>query len=97
MKFTPEFISMAAGVLISLAFSYVPGLKDKFQALTPDYKRLAMLLALLIVSLGSLGVACLGRYDGLTCDNDGLWRVIEVFILAAIANQTAYQLTPKGE
>jgi hypothetical protein len=38
-----ETLAMAAGALLSLAFSYVPGLGDRYGALTPAAKRLVML------------------------------------------------------
>ena len=90
-----EFLSLSAGVTLSLAFSYIPGAKDWFAGLAPNYKRLVMLGSLLLVALGIFGLACLGRYDAITCDIDGAWQVGEVFLFAAIGSQGAYALTPK--
>lgn len=92
---TYQLLSTVAGIVLSLLFSYVPGLKDKFNALAPDQKRGVMLILLLATAAGFLGVSCLGRYGGLTCDADGSWKALEVFILAAIANQAAFALTPR--
>ena len=94
MKSTSVFAFI---LVLSLAFSYIPGLNAKFAALQSDYKRLIMLGALLVVSAGALGLACIGRFDAYTCDVDGVWQALETFVLAAIANQSAYALTPKGE
>ena len=91
-----QVVSLAAGILLSLIFSYFPGVKEWFNGLSGDYKRLIMLGSLLLVSLGIFGLGCLGRYEGVTCDVDGLWQVGEVFLLAAIANQSTYTLTNKG-
>ena len=90
-----EQISLIVGVLLSLVFSYVPGIKDEFNKLVPNQKRVVMLVLLMIVPLGAFGLSCAGRGDFYVCDYDGLWAVLESFILAAIANQGAYALTPK--
>ena len=94
---TPELLASVSGVVLSLAFSYVPGLNKKFDALQSDYKRLVMLGVLLLTAAGALGLSCIGRFDAVSCDVDGVWQMVEVFIYAAVANQSAYALTPKGE
>ena len=45
----PEVLSAAAGVLLSLAFSYLPGLNGWFSSLDGTHKRLVMLAALVLV------------------------------------------------
>lgn len=90
-----EFLSLAAGVLLSLVFSYVPGLNAKFKALQADYQRLIMLAALALASIGVFGVACLGWIDvGVSCDQEGALAVLQAFVLALIANQSAYAISP---
>ena len=90
-----ELLASIAGILISLAFSYIPKLKDKYAALSGEYKRLAMLGALLVAALGVMGVSCLDWYILVSCDVAGVKELIEIFILAAIANQSTFLLTPK--
>ena len=92
-----EFLSSIAGVALSLFFSYVPGLREKFHALESDYKRLVMLGALLLSALAVLGLSCVGWYDLVSCDQAGIKELIELFFVGAIANQSAYMLTPKGK
>jgi len=48
---SPETLSSLAAILLSQAFSYIPGLSDKFATLDGTHKRLIMLAALLLVSL----------------------------------------------
>lgn len=95
---TPDILAAVAGILLSLAFSYAPSrlkLKQKFDALGSNDKRLVMLTLLALGSVGALALTCAGRYEALTCDADGVWLAIVVFIKAAIANQSAYLLSPK--
>ena len=90
-----ELLIVIAGVVLSLLFSYVPRLKDWFDPLWSNQKRLIMLAALLLSAGGVFALACFGKYDLVVCDAAGAWNMLEYFVLAAIANQTAYQLSPK--
>ena len=115
---SPELISTVAGILLSLGFSYIPGLADWFNRLGeyPDgthdggtRKRLVMLALLLLVPAGAFGLACSGWLEAVgsnggrpdaglplpACDRPGLVGLAWSFILAAMANQSAYKLTPK--
>jgi hypothetical protein len=95
---TSETLSLIAGATLSLAFSYLPGLHERFAALDPTRKRLVM-LALLVLSAGAVyGLSCLGwglRWGILlTCDRDGLAGLLEQLLLAVIANQGVYAISP---
>ena len=91
-----ELLASIAGIVFSLAFSYVPGLKDKFEQLDSGYKQLSMLGVLLLVALGTFGLSCAGLVDvGITCDKAGAMGLVSVFISALIANQATYMITPK--
>jgi len=89
-----ETLSAVAGVLLSLAFSYVPGLSAWYETLSGVYKRLVMLACLLLVAIGAFGLSCSGWWAFVSCDRAGIVGLIEAFIMAAIANQSAHQLTP---
>jgi hypothetical protein len=91
-----EDISMAAGVLLSLGFSYVPGLREKFDRLSPTQKRLLMLALLVLVSGSVFGLSCLNTPLYGTCDQDSAWTLLRALILAVIANQSTYALSPKA-
>lgn len=92
-----EFLGLVAGAGLSLLFSYVPKLKDWFGSLEGDYKRLIMLGALLLSAAGVMGLSCANWYDLVACDQAGFKELVEVFFMAALANQGAYALTPKGK
>ena len=95
---TAEYLAGIAGVVLSLVFSYVPGLNTWFSGLDGTIKRLAMLVLLVVVALGSFGLACSGWGADfglkLTCDRTGLIGLLQALGLAVIANQSAYAITP---
>ena len=92
---TVEQLALAAGTVLSLLFSYVPKFKDWFDKLEGNEKRLIMLASLFVTAAGIFGLACTGKFDiAVACDLDGALGMFELFILAAIANQAAYKLSP---
>ncbi len=94
---TSDQLSAGAGIVLSLAFSYAPGLRDRFAALSGEHKRLFMLAALIIVSLGSFALTCGGLLGGtaIQCSKDGAVNLLWAFVAATIANQAAFLISPK--
>ena len=93
---TPEMLAGVAGIILSLIFSYVPGLNAKFALLDGIYKRLVMLGLIFLVALGVFGLSCAGLFNYVTCDQGGAWLLLGIFIQAAIANQSAYLVSPEA-
>lgn len=91
---TVEQLGAIAGVILSLLFSYVPGLSDKFNALEPVVKRLIMAGLLLLVAIGALALSCANIIVTVECTQAGLIALINVYIAALVANQAAYMITP---
>lgn len=91
-----ELLAGIGGVVFSLLFSYFPGLSKWYGPLLPDKKRLIMLGVLVASALGIFGLACVEIYNLVSCNAVGAWALVEYFVLAAIANQAAYQLSPKA-
>ena len=91
---TETTLASLAGIALSLAFSYIPGLRDKYASLTADYKRLVMIVALLLVSICIFAAGCLGYAPKVTCDMPGVQVLLGYFIASALANQSTYMLTP---
>lgn len=78
-------LAIISGTVLSLVLSYVPGARDWWNGLQPDYKRLGMLG---LLAATSVGVCWYGQgFEWQEC--------LEFFVVAAIANQTAYSLSPK--
>lgn len=94
---TPETLAMIAGIIISLLFSYIPGLNVKFAALAPEVKRLIMLGILLAISAAAVGLACgnIIVITGFVCNQAGITTIVWSFILAVIANQSIYSISPQ--
>jgi uncharacterized membrane protein YbhN (UPF0104 family) len=84
-----------AGVLLSLGFGYIPGLRDKFGALDGTQKALVMAGLLLAAAVGVFALSCWGPYEYATCDEAGAWKLVELFIAALVANQATYQIAVK--
>ena len=104
---TPTLLSSLAGITLSLIFSYIPGISSLYEALTATYKRLVMLFLLAVVSIGAFGFACLGWlslfYDqgavpgAVACTEQGGVELLTAFVLALVANQSTYLITPKPD
>jgi hypothetical protein len=93
-----EEISAAAGVLLSLGFSYVPGLNDRYARLDPTRKRLVMLGLLALVAGAVYGLACLEYpFDRplAACSVQGAGGLLRMLVIAAVANQSAFALSPR--
>ena len=92
-------LALISGAVLSLLFSYIPGLNVKFAELGSEVKRLIMAVLLLIVAGSIYGLSCAGWGASfgiaVTCDQVGLMNLIQVFVLALIANQSAYAITPQ--
>jgi len=97
---TTQLTSIAA-VILSLAFSYLPGLSDWYAAQTSEAKRLAMLGLLVLVAAGTFSLACAGFGPklGITlaCDQQGAFGLLQTLIMALVANQATYLITPKSQ
>jgi hypothetical protein len=96
---TAQLLSAIAGVVLSLAFSYIPGLNTKFAAFDVQTKKLSMLGLLVVVAAGVFGLACTkyGVMLGipLACTEAGGVELLKILGAAAIANQATFQLTPQ--
>jgi hypothetical protein len=96
---TAESLSLIAGTTLSLVFSYFPGARSWFDGYSPEIRRLIMLALLVCSACIVYGLSCLGWAAewgiSLTCDRSGLFGLIEQLVLAIIANQSIYAITPR--
>lgn len=90
-----EQLAAIAGAILSLLFSYVPGLSDWYGALESTQKRLLMAALLLLVAAGVFGASCGGIWTAVTCDKAGALGLVNALIAALVANQATYTLSPQ--
>lgn len=84
---TPESLAAAAGLALSLALAYVPGLKDRYAPLSPSAKAQWMGLLLVIVAGVTLAYNCQWETACITSD----WKLaFDVLVAALVANQATY-------
>ena len=95
-QLTPEILGTIAGAVLSLLFSYIPGLNAWFAAFDETRKRGIMALLLLIVALAVFGLGCAGIVViGLACSSQGAIQLAWIYILAIIGNQSVFSLSPR--
>jgi len=98
---SPEALSGAAGVVLSLLFSYVPQLRTWYQGLNGNNKRLVMLGFLAVITVGIYGLACLGVADEFgfqaSCDQNGALALAQVFFWAVVGSQATFLISPRPE
>lgn len=92
---TAELLAGIAGTVVSVLFSYLPGLSGAYDALDNTTKRLVMAGVLLVVTAAVYGLSCANVFSYFTCDKAGIFKAVEIFIAALVANQATYLVTPK--
>lgn len=99
---TADLLSSVSGVILSLLFSYLPGLSDWYGGLVGDKKRIIMLGMLALVAAGMYALDCGGvlvkfapSLAGMCSAADGWVDVLRAFVAAMIANQSAFALSPQ--
>lgn len=93
---TSEQLAALAGVLLSLAFFYIPGIRTWYEARDETQKSAVMAVAILAVALAVFALSC-GAFIkvGITCDQNGLWQLATDYVAALVANQSTYTLARK--
>ena len=93
----PALISGIAGAVLSLGFTYIPGLSDWYAAQTKQVKQLIMLGCLVLATFGAYAVTCWDLFSipGLVCGEPGIKTLIVAFAAAMVVNQATYPLTKR--
>ena len=86
-------LSAFAGTLLSLLFSYVPGLSTWYDGKDAQTKALIMAGLLLLAAAGAYGLSCVGWGAYFECTEAGLQTAVSVLFAALVANQATYGLT----
>ena len=96
MIVSSELIVSIAGVVLSLLFSYIPGLRTWFAALVAETKQLIMLGLLVLVTGAIYALGCYGILDtGIACGKEGVVSLVFMLIAGVVSNQAAYLISPQ--
>ena len=88
---TAEQLSVLAGSILSLVFSYVPGVAPWYAKQVPTRKRGIMALLLVLVSVRVMLYDCQGNAACLAAD----WpKAVSVLFAALVSNQATFLLAP---
>jgi hypothetical protein len=87
-----NIVVLVAGAILALLFGYVPGLRQWFEALDGVRKAQVMAGLLLLAAAGTFGASCYTPWVAVECTEAGFWQLVELFIMAVIANQATYML-----
>jgi hypothetical protein len=94
-----ELLSGIAGVVLSLAVAYLPGVDAWYAAKDAKGKAQIMAVLLVAVSLVIFALACLKLAAdlglGVMCDRVSLVGLVKILVAALVANQSAYMLGVK--
>lgn len=92
---TPQTLAALAGILLSLIFSYVPGVHDWYARQTSETKSLIMAGCILAVAVGAFALGCAQLVNAAECSRSGAWQLVQAVVAALVANQGAYVLSPQ--
>jgi len=86
-----EQLASIAGIVLSLALSYIPGLSAWYNALVSQRKAAFMALLLVLVTAGTLAYQC--RADLAGCASANWETYLSALVAALVANQAVYLIT----
>lgn len=88
-------LSATTGIILSLLFSYMPGLSPWYEGLGREAKQLVMLVALLVTAIAAFGLSCANVSVAVPCTGEGAIGLINAFVAALVANQSTYLITKR--
>jgi hypothetical protein len=92
---TPEQLAIYAGIVLSLFMSYFPGVAAWYNGLENAQKLQVMGGLLVAVALAVFGLSCANLYPLVACSVAGAKELLNILILALMANQTTYLFAVK--
>lgn len=88
-------LSVLAGMLLSLALEYIPGIAPRYEALSAVWKRLVMLILIIGSAAALYGLSCANVLLYVECTTGGVLELLGMIGVAIGANQGTYLLTKK--
>ena len=87
---TVQDLGAIAGIVLSLAIAYIPGIRGWYEALTSEKKAQVMGALLVGSAVGVFLAACAGLYALVPCTTEGAKEMVSILIAALVANQATY-------
>ncbi|MEN6522853.1 MAG: hypothetical protein ABFD14_03925 [Anaerolineaceae bacterium] len=86
-----------AGVVLSIIFTYMPGLRVVYGGLVTETKQLIQLILIITIAGITFAFTCTNFWlvPGVDCSKQGLITLIIYIFLAAGGNQLTYKLSPQ--
>jgi len=91
-NFGPETLNATVAILLALAFDFNPTFRTWFEKMKPEEKRLVMLILLTTSTAIIFLLTCFTPWITVTCDENGFYQLIEMLVVAIIANQGIHSL-----
>jgi hypothetical protein len=90
-------IGYAAGVALSLLFKWFPKLNTWYAGQSSTVKRLIMLGLCIVVGAVVASAACIKLFHWVSCDEQGLVRLVFAIFAVVAGNQNTYLLIPETQ
>lgn len=95
MEVNSQVIVAISGAILSLLFSYIPGLRVWYASLISEKKQLIMLGLLVLVTGGIFALGCFDILKtGIECSKQGVVDLVLMLIAGVVANQATYLISP---
>ena len=91
-QITASSLIVAWAFIQALVLEYVPGLKDKFGKLSPQWKASSQAISLLAVVLAVFGLGCGGIVPSIGCTQSTALYLLMTWIGALMSNQTSHNV-----
>jgi hypothetical protein len=89
-------LSAILGTVLSLIFTFVPGLRTWFEGLTSEQKAQFMAVGIVLIAVGVVALSCTGFISALVCTQATIMSfatgTVVNAILALVANQSVHSL-----
>lgn len=94
---TGQELGSLAGIVLGIAFDYLPGLGKWYQAQEDNIQRLILLGSMALVAATIFGMGCAGLSDTFACTKEGAFEAIKVFVSGVISSQATYLVLPRKQ
>lgn len=96
-QLTPELTAAIVAGVISLLFTYIPTLREKFAAQSEDAKKTIMGAITIVAAVAVYVLACVPAlgFPYVACPTGGFWELIGTILIALGVNQGIDRISPE--